>query len=308
VDRTDVELCICLMMNSRTPYHELASKFGLSINAVHKRIRAMVDAGMIRAFTARASLVSLQAITVWVFGRSDADHPDEVHARLENSDSVYWVANSGGGYVYVGGYLRSLSELDSFVSFVRKEGEIGEPTVGIIPMPPNRYPGEELHPLDYQILSSLHRDSRKPVTEVASEVHASAKTVHRRLERMMEKGLADFSIDWYPDASNDIVSLCHVSVSGGASREEVFSSLRQNFSQNMLVDIIFSNLPNQVTLFLWTNSMRQMENLREAIGKSKGVGSITMNVLQIGYMFETWRDRVAPKDDGKRPRRAPGPP
>jgi DNA-binding Lrp family transcriptional regulator len=279
------------MSNSRTPYHELASRLGLSINAVHKRIKVMTDSGMIRAFTARPSLMFLKAIPVWVFGRSEAAHLGEVHLRLANNDSTYWVANSGGGYVYVGGYLRELAELEPFVAFVRREGEMDEPTVGILPQAPNRFPNEKLYPLDYQILASLHKDSRKSVSDVASEVRASAKTVHRRLERMVEKGLVDLSIDWYPDVSNDIVALCHVTVAQHVDRMKVSSELKERFPQNIMIDVYFGNLLNQVVLFLWTNSMRQMDELREGISRAEGVKNVMLNVLQIGYMFDTWRDK-----------------
>ena len=300
MDRTDVALSLFLMSNSRTPYQELASRLGLSINAVHKRIRALVDTGIIRAFTAKVSLLSLGAVTVWVYGSSEADHPGELHKRFKENDSTYWVGNSGGGYVYVGGHLRNLSELDNFVGFVSKEGAIAEPTVGIVPQMITRIHSDALRPLDYQILESLHRDSRKPVTEVASEVKASAKTVHRCIQRMTEESLVDFSIDWYPDASNDIVSVCHVDLSPHESREKALAALKERFSQNILVDVIFSNLPNQVSFFLWTNSMKQMDELRETIGGLTGVSSVLLNVLQIGYMFDTWRDRIGPYPD-KRP-------
>jgi DNA-binding Lrp family transcriptional regulator len=280
------------MSNSRTPYHEFASSLGLSINAVHKRIRAMTDLGIIRAFRARSSLISLGALSVWVFGRSEMSHLGEAHLRLSKNDSTYWVANSGGGYIYVGGYLRNLSELDEFVTFVKREGEMAEPTVGIIPQIASRFPDERLSPIDYQILASLHRDARKAASDVGSEVKASAKTVHRRLERMAEKDLVEFTIDWYPDASNDIVGLCHVDVAEHSDRLKVRSQLQQSFGRNVLLDMIFSNLPNQVILFLWTNSMKQMDDLREAIGKEEGVKSVMLNVLQIGYMFDTWRDKL----------------
>jgi len=297
MDSTDIKLCLFLLANSRTPYNELAGRLGLSINAVHKRIRAMIEAGIVRAFTARVSLTSLGATTVWVFGRSGADHPGEAHLRLKDNASTYWVANSGGGYLYVGGYLRDISELDPFVSFVRREGAIQEPTVGILPQQARRT-AKPLYPLDYQIIASLRRDARKSVTDVASEVRASAKTVHRRLERMVEDGLVDFSMEWYPDASNDIVAVCHVEVAPGAARAEVLAALRPSLSQHLLIDLAFANLPNQLALFLWTNSMRQMEGLREEIGRTKGVGSVTVNILQIGYIFETWIDGLGLEERG----------
>ncbi len=280
------------MANSRTPYHELAAKLGLSINAVHKRIGALTDSGIIRAFTAHPSLVSLGAVVVWIYGRSEAAHPSEIRLRMKTDSRTYWVANSGGGYVYVGGYLKDLSELDEYVAFVKSQGEVNDPTIGIMPQMSRRFPNDQLSPIDYQILNSLRKDSRKPASEVAKEVNASAKTVHRRLERMTEKALVDFSIDWYPDASNDIVSLCHVEISQKVDRQSVRELLGHKFSQNILVDVLFSNLPNLLILFLWTNSMKQMEDLRESIGKAEGVKSVMLNVLQIGYMFDTWRDKL----------------
>jgi len=292
MDRTDISLCLFLMTNSRTPYHELAARLGLSINAVHKRIVAMTKLGIIRNFTAHPSLSFLGAITVWVYGRSDAAHPGDLHLRLKPDNRTYWVAHSGGGFVYVGGYLRDISELDEYIGFVKREGEISNPTVGIVPSPGRRPQQESLRPLDYQILASMRRDSRKPATEIATEVNASAKTVHRRLGWMQEKGLVDFTIDWYPDASNDIVSVCHVESAKGAERMKMLENLRSGFSQNILVEMLFSNLPNQVALFMWTNSMKQMEDLRERVGKTEGVGSVLLNVLQIGYMFDTWRDEA----------------
>jgi len=290
MDRTDVSLCLFLMSNSRTPYHELAAKLGLSINAVHKRIGAMVNLGIIRTFTAHPSLTSLGAIAVWVYGRSDAAHPGDLHSLLGTDDRTYWVANSGGGFVYVGGYLRDISELDEYVGFVKKEGDLNDPIVAIVPSMGRPSQKESLRPLDYQILASMRKDSRKPATDIATEVDASAKTVHRRLEWMQEKGLVDFTIDWYPDASNDIVAVCHVEVAKGFDRINVLENLRGRFAQNTLVEMQFSNLPNQVALFVWTNTMKQMEDLRESVGGTAGVGSVLLNVLQIGYMYDTWRD------------------
>jgi DNA-binding Lrp family transcriptional regulator len=295
MDRTDISLSLMLMTNSRTPYHELAAKLGLSINAVHKRIGAMTRLGLIRAFTAHPSLASLGAVTTWVYGRSEAAHPGDVHLRLKADDRTYWVANSGGGYVYVGGYLRNIAELDEYVAFVKHEGEISDPTVGITPSG-SRPTKESLHPLDYQILASLSRNSRKPASDVAAEVSASAKTVHRRLEWMMEKGLVDFTIDWYPDASNDIISLCHVETGKGFERQEVLEDLRQKFSERILVEVLFSNLPNLIVLFMWTNTMKQMEDLRERVAKVEGAKTVAVNVLQIGYLFDTWRDDMVLKN------------
>ena len=289
MDRTDITLCILLLGNSRAPYQELANKLGLSVNAVHKRIKALVDARIIRVFTARLSLLALEVVTVWIFGRSTANSSD-LHMRLRKHRSTYWVAYSGGSYMYVGGYLRELSQLEGYVDFVKREAQMEDPIVGIMPLPPHRSFEGKLYALDYQILKALHKDSRKPASAVAVEVHASARTVQRRLDRMVKKSLAELSIEWYPDASNDIISLCHINLTARAERAKVEAFLRQAFSLNILYRLVFSNLPRQLILCLWTNTFRELEDIRERIRKAEGIDSILLNVLQIGYIFDTWRD------------------
>lgn len=292
MDETDIKLCRLLQTDSRAPYHELASHLGLSINAVHKRIKELMERGIIRAFRARPSLEATGAISVWVYGRSDSADTDQTQARLQKNDSTYWVALSGGGFVYAGGYLRDLSELSEYSDFVKSQADIAEPIVGILPSMPRKQAADNLKPLDCAIIRSLGRDSRKPLSEVAKEVDASSKTVRRRLAWMADRRLIDLTIDWYPDESNDIIALLHVGLHPDVDKPKFSYKLGEQFGPGVLFSIPFANLPNQLVAFLWTNSMKQMEVLKGKIRALEGVDSATLNVLQIGYMFDTWRDMV----------------
>ncbi len=291
MDRVDLALCQILMLNSRTPYQELASQLGLSVNAVHKRVKAMVDAGVIKAFTARVSLSALKALGVWIYGRSDATSVEQLHLELKKSDMVYWVSYSGGGFVYVGGYLQGFGRLEEFSSFVRSVAQMKAPTVGVLgyaPLPTN----DGLRPLDFDIIRALHKDARRPVSEVAVEVKASARTVQRRLDRMVKEGLVELSVDWYPDASDDIVSLCHSKVAAKSEKWTVAESLRLRLAPHVLFNMSFGNLPDEIISFLWTNSMRELKELKDSILQEEGIDSISVNVLSIGYIFDTWRDAL----------------
>jgi DNA-binding Lrp family transcriptional regulator len=292
VDRTDLALCTILLTNSRAPYQELADALGLSVNAVHKRIRALVEGGVIKAFTARVGVPALSAVNVWIYGRSDSAPLEEVHMRLQKNDMVYWVAYSGGGFVYVGAYLQDVSRLGELVTFVQAEAKLKEASVGIQAPPPLPPPGEKLHPLDYQIIRALHKDARKPMSDVALEVKASARTVQRRLDRMIRLGLVELSLEWYPDASNDIVSLCHSKLAQGSDEWKVTETLAKRHSPNVLFTVHFSNFPDQLISFLWTNSMRELKELKEALLHDDGVESNSVNVLSTGYIFDTWRDKL----------------
>jgi predicted transcriptional regulator len=66
--------------------------------------------------------------------------------------------------------------------------------------------------LDYKIIQSLKDNSRKATSDVAEELGVSAKTVRHRLSRMERNYLIQTSIDWFPDASNDIISVFHINL------------------------------------------------------------------------------------------------
>jgi DNA-binding Lrp family transcriptional regulator len=52
IDETDKELLSLLQRDSKVPYAELAKSLGISSSGVHKRIKRLVDAGVIEKFVA----------------------------------------------------------------------------------------------------------------------------------------------------------------------------------------------------------------------------------------------------------------
>jgi DNA-binding Lrp family transcriptional regulator len=294
MDKTDVVLSQMLLVNSRTPYRELGLKLGLSVNAVHKRIQAMQQAGIIRAFTARVGLYPLKATTVFLFGRSAAPVTEEMARRLGTQGSIYWVTLAGGNFIYIGANLRSISELGPLVEFVKKEGQLPDPTIGIadpiaMHSPPQATP---LSKLDYRIIRSMASNSRKPLTEVADDVGISAKTVQRRLEKMTREYTIELSMDWYPDVSNDIMTIFHINLKPSSDRASVGPGIMARYSPNAIFNLTFSNLPNLLTTIVWTNSMKELQEIRLRLQAEDFVESLMPNVLFIGYTFDTWRDRL----------------
>jgi DNA-binding Lrp family transcriptional regulator len=294
MDKTDVILSMHLLTNSRTPYRELADKLGLSANAIHKRIQCLIEMGVIRKFTTKISLAALQAIVVTVYGKSEAESVANLHERLGTHGSIYWVTLGGGNYMIIGAYLRSMQEIESLVDYVKKEALIPNPVVGLLPAAPTnlRFSAEKtLHPLDLQIIYALSNDSRKSIAYVADEVGVTAKTVRRRLSSMTRNGLVDFSIEWFPDTSNDIITTMQLRLRPDANKSMVSGILKKYFP-NMLFSYQFINIPNELLCFVWTNTMKELKEMQQRLEKEETVASIVSNILYTGYMFDTWRDEL----------------
>jgi DNA-binding Lrp family transcriptional regulator len=297
MDETDVILSQLLLVNSRISYRELADKLGLSANAVHKRIQTLMESGIIRVFTAKVSLYALKAIHIIIFGRSEANSPDDARLKLEKNDSIYWIAVAGGNYLHIGAYLRDISQLEPFVSMVKKEAQMPNLTVGIEQNITSSQMEQStsdttIYPLDYQIIYALHKNSRRLLSEIAEELRVSAKTVRRRLSRMMRQGLIELSLEWYPDVSNDIMTIFHINLKDSADKSKDGPFLIRKYSPNMLFFWPFSNLPNHLMCFVWTTSMKQLRDIRESLQKEDFIESINPNILYTGYIYDTWRDKL----------------
>lgn len=302
MDKTDIILCQLLLGNSRLSYSELADTLNLSVTAVHKRIQDLIESGVIREFTAKLSIFQLGALHILVFGRSKLNSVQGLPEKLESNGLIYWFSVGGGNLLYIGAYLQNIGELEDLVNFLKETAEMPEPTVGIStqPLPLGFLPelkNRTLYPLDYQIIFSLKDNSRKATSEVADELGVSAKTVRRRLARMMKDRLVELSMKWYPDASNDIISLIHVHLNSQADKNTM-GRLFQKYAPNMVFYWGFSNLPNTFILMFWTSTMKELQKIRESLEKEDDLQSVAPNVLYTGYIFETWRDQLLEEKAG----------
>ena len=293
MDSTDMKLLLLLSSNCRLPYADLAESLNLSVNAVHKRIQQLIAIGVIKAFTAKPSLFAAKAIVVFISGTSQLPSTQDLPTTMKAHDSVYWLAIGGGKYLYIGAYLRSLTELTSLITSIQTEAKILEPTIGILATPPyTTAPATAtLSVLDRRIIRFLKDNARKPIIDVADDLRVSAKTIRRRLTHMMQHYLIELSIEWYPDKSNDIITLIDLHLAPDATTA-IAPALVKKYAPNVIFYWTFANLPFIITFVTWTNNMNDLQTLRGNLEKEPGVASIVPNILYTGYIFDTWRDRL----------------
>jgi DNA-binding Lrp family transcriptional regulator len=291
MDETDLLLIKMLLADSRTPYRELADRLDLSVNAVHKRIQLLMEAGVITKFTTKISLPAVGAAVALVYGFSRGKL-DEVSARLGEDEHIYWVSQASGGMLYVGAYLRHIGELEGVVTLIRTVGMIDDPIVGILAMPPVDPKDHELSKLDLRIIQKLEDDSRRPVSEIAGELNTSAKTVRRRLDRLLDNKLIECSLEWYPDKSNDILTMHHVRIQPSVDRVHIAISLLNSYSPAGLFFFLFSNLPDTILFCTWSSTMKDLNDIRKRLDKETGVITSTPFILYSGQVYETWRERL----------------
>jgi Lrp/AsnC family transcriptional regulator, leucine-responsive regulatory protein len=97
VEEIDRAIVGALTVDGRLSYTDLAERVGLSVSAVHQRVRRLEQRGVIDGYTARVSYEALELpLTAFVairpFDPSQPDDAPERLAHLTEIDSCYSVA------------------------------------------------------------------------------------------------------------------------------------------------------------------------------------------------------------------------
>jgi Lrp/AsnC family leucine-responsive transcriptional regulator len=97
VEETDRAIVAALTVDGRLSYTDLADKVGLSVSAVHQRVRRLEQRGVLRGYAARVDYTALDLnLTAFVAIRpldlSAADDAPERLAGLQEIEACYSVA------------------------------------------------------------------------------------------------------------------------------------------------------------------------------------------------------------------------
>ena len=300
MDEIDIKLILILINNSRLSYREISDHLGLSVNAIYKRVQALVDLKIIEKFTARLKPYAINAIYVFVFGQSSAQDMEKAISEIGQHDNTWQIILSSRNYMYIGAMLKDIHQLDDYSSFISQTANIQAPQIGFLsgvkydaPVPYiiPRSGSMSYDKLDIEVMRALHDDARKSVSEVAEEIKSTSNTVRRRLARLMDEGVIELSIDFNPEASNDIFALLQITINPSMDKNEFAGSLIDKYSPNIFYCWIFSNLPNLVLCWTWANTMKDLNDLVKKV-KKDAIESITFDIMYKGLYFDTWKEKM----------------
>ena len=305
MDDTDRKLLILIGAEPRMHFLELAKRLGISRQAVHHRMKVLTEIGVIKAAIAGISISYLNAVPMAISGRSRTASIEETLDRLGESELTRRVVVAGGNYLYVVGFLRNISELDSYVEFVKRAAEMPEPTVGIYCLDDALMPSylvdgggkrkqsyKELSPLDLKIIGSLRDDARRPIAEIAGMVGVSAKTVRRHLEDMISDGSLEMSVPVDGASGGDLFLIMHVNLRDGADKREVGMRLiSKHYFQDQYIRT-HSNLPSLLIWVFWSDKVPEIRKVLRETGEDEDVLSVMLNFAYLERIYTTWRDKL----------------
>lgn len=290
MDEIDLIILKKLFENSRLTYRELAEITNISVSATHKRIRKLEEDKIIEAYTARPSAIALKYLSVLIIGTSNAKSLDAISKELGQHESINFIGIAGAKSLTISAFLRDISELQDFSSYVSKTAQISKPFVGIVNVRYRTTP-EPLTSIDYKILKSLNKDSRKTVTDIADDVGLSTKTVRKRLQRMVENNLVDFSIEWSEKAEKNLTTAFHLHLKEGTDINSTIQHIYEKYNQNVIACLSFSNIPNLIIMYTWTKSTQESHEIQEKL-QTEGYKDIIPYMALSSDFYDCWIDQL----------------
>ncbi len=298
MDELDLIICKALIREPRISYRSLGKIVGISSVAAHKRVQELRDSGIINGSSAEIDIRALRGASIMVFGRTGISSPTLLHQVLGSDEHTSMILIGSGNYVFIGAMLRSISELERYLEFVRREGQIPRAVAGLHTIRPSgvrmtdiKDPGE-ISPLEMRIIASMRKDARKQAVDIARELGLSARMISSKLESMLKQNKINLTTRWRPDYSSDTVALICMRLKEGEDKQAVSKGIYQRFASNVVFLSSFSNLPDLVISTAWARSPKGIASLADDLLAEGTFQAIVPHTICEGYFLETWKERL----------------
>jgi len=132
MDDTDREIIKILKSNGRATYGDIGKRVSLSEGAVRKRIKALVDSGVIRQFTVKVGLTEgAEAITLLSINPSlPTSEVSKILKKIPNVETVYEITGQYDIAVIVTGL--NIAEVNECVEKIRRVDGVANTNTMII--------------------------------------------------------------------------------------------------------------------------------------------------------------------------------
>jgi Lrp/AsnC family transcriptional regulator, leucine-responsive regulatory protein len=138
VEETDRAIVSALAVDGRLSYTDLAERVGLSVSAVHQRVRRLEQRGVIRGYAARLDFEALGLpLTAFVairpIDQSQADDAPERLSNLPQIESCYSVAGEDFYLLLV--RVANPGELERLLQEIRQAANVSTRTTVVLSTP-----------------------------------------------------------------------------------------------------------------------------------------------------------------------------
>jgi len=294
MDDKDIEILKLLLFDGRMTYESIAKKVKLTPYLIKKRIKNLVDLGVIMKFVTNLNFLMFKKSVCYTLANVKPNKDQhELIERIGQLDEV-----SGGAislqnkmqiiHIYSDDYdfKKNLEKLMEFEEIQNMENFI-------LLIPPSLgFKSEKLNKTDWKIINSIKDNCRKTDVEIANELGVSSKTVKRRLKYLRENNIILFMIDLDTSAADFLSYLLIVKFQriAAESLSKVMKIVQNYF-------YVWRVANQEVFIFtVFINKLRDIDEQVKEIKEIPYVKEVISFMPTKMFYFENWIDKLIEKN------------
>jgi DNA-binding Lrp family transcriptional regulator len=298
LDKTDLNILATLARDCRTSYSSIGSLIGLTSKSVKARVKNMVRSGVIEKFIVRVNPAGFGYRTAHVFVKTNIGiTKDDVIQRVKQFGALaYHVHHMGRTCVAALIINKSLDD-----NIIQSLNDYLKPATVISITVSELSVSTDLSETDLRIIKCLLLSgARMEISEIAKELGISEKTTTRRLDRMKEGRLLDFSLQFDPAAMIGYIQFGIPIIAVQSHYRSVYERMYSEFQENILyVPSVID--PNDWLLFvLFGENVFTVDSVLAKVDSFEGVKSADVYILIKWQYYDDWiireiDERVLPR-------------
>lgn len=288
LDKSDLAILPTLARDCRTSYASIGSQIGLTSKSVKARVKKMVRSGVIERFVVRVNPAAFGYRTALVLVKtSKGITKDDVIQRIvEFGDLAYHVYHMGSTSVAALIIKKPLDKgtIQSLNERLKPAGVISiavtEVTVAS---------SADLSETDLRIIKCLLQSgARVEISDIAKEVGISEKTTTRRIDRMKECRLLDFSLQCSPAAMIGYIQFVIPITVAKSQYHNVLGRMYSEFQANILYSPSVIEPKDRMAFVLFGENVFAVDNVLARVNYFAGVDSADAYILTKWQYHNDW--------------------
>ena len=287
LDKTDLTILSTLARNSRSSYNIIGSEVDLTSKSVKARVKRMIHQRVIEKFVVRVNPAAFGFKVAIVLVRTgNGINKDDVIKRVKQlGDIAYYVYHMGRTCVTALIIKKPLDDL--FIQSLNRR-LMPASVVSIIALE-SRVESIVLSETDLRIIKCLLlTGARTEIADIAREVGISEKTTTRRLTRMKDANILDFSIQCSPPVMIGYIQFAIPIITTRFHRQSVLEQMYSKFQANILYSPSVIDSEDRLTFVLFAENVFTVDSILTRVSSFEGVKSADVYILTKWQYHDDW--------------------
>lgn len=286
LDKIDAKILTILGRDSRSSYNSIGSLVDLTSKSVKARVKNMVSNRIIEKFVVRVNPAAFgYRTTTVVIKTSNAITKDEVIQRVRQFGDLEFHAYQMGRIVAAA--LVTKEPLDT--GTVKALGDCIKPAavdstaVSYVPV------SADLSETDLRITKCLLQSgARTEISEIAKDLGISEKTATRRLDRMKEERIMDFTLQCDPASMIGYVQFCIIMFVTKSHFRSVFERMYLEFHENILYRPSVIDPEDRLIFVLFGENVFKVDSVLARVDSFEGVKMTDAFIITKLQYYDDW--------------------